>query len=504
MSGDRPQGSGGSSRRFCRHCGEQVIAPTARFCRKCGRPFAQSPGKPLRSRRRRLLAGVVGICAIAALVAGILVARPHGRRPARAPVDDITPNGCAISLRAFQDRLRECAGPEAYPDDLLHLCGMTQIAGYLLDRENHDIVIFGPADPTQPPLHLEDFVVALRNVHDRYAQTGDDGTIHHEAPGCSIDPDPAVIYRLRRVMREANRAHRPRDRERLLEQWRQIGQAPQHVRILGVPHESRFAKIAVEADYYLKRVSNGTAELALDGFKSLTERRLQVLREGPARHASEVPSLYLSRFWFAAGVTTYLEDQDVILLDACPVDLLTEEEFLNAQREIAGRGRSDPVAAAFAQDFTTRYQEIARLRPIYAELEGLFRAVALARLLKTTQAPSVAPLSLGYLLQQHLLPTTSVSRCLPGITHIRTETREERSARRIIWLSSCGGVDMDIHSRPRAASRQDRKRVMRLRAQVLKSRPSRGAVAWGFSAEEAIRVCRTPKRASGGVPGGHG
>jgi len=51
-----------------------------------------------------------------------------------------------------------------------HLCGITRIDGYVIDKENHDIILIGETDPKLPTLYLDDFVVALRNVWLKYAK----------------------------------------------------------------------------------------------------------------------------------------------------------------------------------------------------------------------------------------------------------------------------------------------------------------------------------------------
>ena len=50
-------------------------------------------------------------------------------------------------------------------------------------------------DASLPPLYFEDLVIALRNAWLRYARL-EGNTRIYEDPGCSIDPEPAVLRKL--------------------------------------------------------------------------------------------------------------------------------------------------------------------------------------------------------------------------------------------------------------------------------------------------------------------
>ncbi len=119
---------------------------------------------------------LIALCAIAALIGGAAHAKP----------------GRAVSLNALATAMKSgqlTAQAES-------LCGVTRVTGYVVDKKSRDIVLVGAVDPSLPALHIDDFVVAMRNAWIIYAKTK--GNVrYYSDPGCSIDPDPRVLAQLR-------------------------------------------------------------------------------------------------------------------------------------------------------------------------------------------------------------------------------------------------------------------------------------------------------------------
>ena len=102
----------------------------------------------------------------------------------------------AVPLRALSAAMKS----HALTTEAQNLCGITRLCGYLVDADSSDIVLLGVVDPHQPALHLDDFVVAYRNVQGAYNRVS--GRVQYDAdPGCSIDPNPTVLAQLRDLNR---------------------------------------------------------------------------------------------------------------------------------------------------------------------------------------------------------------------------------------------------------------------------------------------------------------
>lgn len=392
--------------------------------------------------------------------------------------------GRAVSLKVLQERVRECMAKGECPKKILEFCGLKKINGFVIDEKNRDLILVGKVDTTSPPLYLEDFVIALRNAWWKYAPLRGN-TYYYSAPGCSIDPNPETIQRLQRV--GGRILSGSGEMETTLQKWNTTCGEPQRVRVLGIPFDSHFAKITVDADYYMKRLVNGSVSLGIGGFESLTDMTLNKAKEDVIQNRPiSIPLSCLNRFWFFPGENTYVEDKGVVLIKRCQVKLLTEEEFLTKKGEVAGTGQANPLAQRFSENFTRKYSQIAKKRQIYTELEGLFRVVALAKVMKYKGAPTDAGVNLDYLLDRCPIRRTHVNRTLPGLSHVKgfEHRRDFPGGYQIakLRLPSCGGVAIDIRINKNDFMRDETGKLLQLKQSVLNARPSPDAHYWDFPA----------------------
>jgi hypothetical protein len=193
----------------------------------------------------------------------------------------------------------------------------------------------------------------------------------------------------------------------------------------------------------------------------------------------------MNRFWFYPGENYYVEDKGVVLLEQCPVILLTEAEHLSKRGERRGLGKPDPVAKEFTEKFTAHYDQIAQKRPIYLELENLFRFVALAKILKLKKVPEDSGVNLNYILDQYQVDQVPVAHEVPGRSRVQKFVHKEQNERFIrtakLLLPSCGGVGIDIKV-VRENFRPDReKRCSRTKQTVMAARPGPQALSWPFT-----------------------
>lgn len=348
----------------------------------------------------------------------------------------------AVSLRVLESVVKSGGSRDAQ-----NLCGITRMSGYITDKKTHDIILFGQVDPAYPALHLDDFVVALRSVNMAYARKSGH-TYYITPPGCSIDPNPKVLRRLREIGNDMTNATSREEQKQQLENWKAVAASLQNVRVMGVPFDTRFAKVMVDADYYMKRLVNGSVNLSIPGFDSLMGMNMSLCRQAIKTGKSDPPASSMSRFWFYPGQTAFEEEDGVVTLVNCQVKLLTEEEFLTESGTISGAGRPNPMAKVFAESFTAHYNQIAAAKPIYKELQGLFRFVALAKLMRGGNESAVTGANLGYLRNGYRVNGIAVSRALQGLTRYAELNDEQatdngKRTMRQTFLS-CGGVSMDV------------------------------------------------------------
>jgi hypothetical protein len=382
----------------------------------------------------------------------------------------------AVSLKALQEQLKAHQTEGSFPEALLQLAGLKSIMGYVIDLTNHDLLLFGRTDPDLPPLYLEDFVLALRNAWFKYAPVR--GNVQtYSFPGCSIDPNPQTIQKLQSIAQRVVGGSSPELVKKELVNWHRTCKELQSVRVMGLPFDSRFARVTVKADYDMKTLADGSDSLDLPGFKSLVDMKLNEVRRAVVANQPITISLAgMNRFWFYPGANLYEEDQGVILIKQCPVTLLTEETFVKASGGYGSSGRVDPLAQRFAEGFSILYEKVAGERSIYIELENLFRFVALAKIIKFKSADTQAGLDLNYLLEDFPVAKQMVDKQLPGRSAVKNfqHRQELAGGYRVayLWLPSCGGVSIEIKVTAKNFATSTSGFLAGLRDNILAAQPS--------------------------------
>jgi hypothetical protein len=387
-----------------------------------------------------------------------------------------------LSLRVLQERVQSCRSAPPCPREVRELGGMTRLVGYVVDADRQDLLLLGTV-AEGAPLQLDDLVTGLRSVFERYAEQRGN-TRYLSAPGCTIDPDSAVIRKLQRI---GDTLLTPGQSSQAGEaQWRKACEMPQQVRFFGVP-ESHFAHVMVTADYDLKRIVDGVTKVPVEGLIGVTGLILNEVQQRIAAGEPITAGASMNRFWFTAGVPRFLEAEGIVTIERLPVELKTEAEFVHANGDVSGRDEEDPTAATFARAFTERYPQVAVQVPIYAELENLYRFVGLLTAMKFRGAHAVAGVNLAVLLDDYQVPRVAVAPRLPGRSNIaRFSHREDQPGGYMelkLLLPSCGGVEMDIRV---SAETFDTLTPAwrRVGGRAIGARPSARALYWDLELQE--------------------
>ena len=210
---------------------------------------------------------------------------------------------------------------------------------------------------------LDDLLVALRSV---------------ERPGglgCSIDPKPDNLARLNEQVQRNNYAM-PVERARALYPQYAKTLGMQDVRIWGVPAESHYAKVLVEADYRMKLITMGLEVTPVKTLKSY----LSTI--APGKNA-------IHRWWFAPKYDTFVKSEDGLAyqFEGQRAQLFSQDELTNQ----AGQRMDAPTTRAsvqkYAQHFTEKFPELAKVSPVFAELQNIIDLAVMAALLKKEQLP---------------------------------------------------------------------------------------------------------------------
>jgi hypothetical protein len=276
-----------------------------------------------------------------------------------------------ISLRRLEAevaaRLRE-----GKPLDEVHryLAGLQRLTYVFFYPEEKDIVIAGPAegwmaDPSGrvigihsglPVLELEDLVVALRAFPPRRKP----GLV-----GCSIDPNADSLSRLQEFQRTIPRAVRQDQRAETAAKVAQgmeeaLGMA--NVRVFGVPADTHFAHVLIEADYRMKLIGIGREPTPIK-----LASYLDLATAATARHGM------LQRWWFTPNYdcVKLSDDHFAMELEGQGVQLQNEDKVIVAGGQLANAQKANKASEQFTAGFTKRYPELAAHVPIFAQLRNL-------------------------------------------------------------------------------------------------------------------------------------
>ncbi|SMP69407.1 Protein of unknown function [Neorhodopirellula lusitana] len=330
-----------------------------------------------------------------------------------------------------------------FGDDILAVAGLTTVEYVFYYPETKDIVVAGPAegyvaDPTnrfvgmksgRPTLLLEDLVTALRAYSPGAPPT--------RVISVSIDPTPEGLARMQQYLSAVGGRANRGDTLRLVQGLKQ-NLGLQTVTIKGIPADTHFARVLVEADYRMKLIGIGLEQLPVPV-------RSYVSRTSP----QAVSANALERWFFQPNYdgVSVSDDHLAMRIDERGVQLVGQGERVLGGGKRVQAGRGNRASQAFTQEFTDKYPMIASKVRVYAELQQLIDVAIAAAYIQEQDFYTQADWS---------MPTLSDEQSVPVQTYTAPEKVE--TAVNAIWRGNTlmtplgGGVNMQ----PRVAFNSDR------------------------------------------------
>lgn len=259
------------------------------------------------------------------------------------------------------------ADGQSIDDEMKALAGLTAVQYVFYYPETQDIVVAGPAegfiaDPTdrfvgmqtgRPTVLLEDLVTAMRAYSPGAQATS--------VISVSIDPTPEGLQAMQRFLSSVRGRVQPSDAARLASGLKN-NLGLQTVTFKGIPTDTHFARVLVEADYRMKLVGIGLEKLPV---------RLQsyVDRASPASVAANA----MERWYFQPNYdgVAVSEDGLAMKIKERGVQLVGANERVAAGGQRVKGGRVNAASQAFCRDFTENFNLIASRVRIYGELRQL-------------------------------------------------------------------------------------------------------------------------------------
>jgi hypothetical protein len=247
------------------------------------------------------------------------------------------------------------------------VAGLTRVEYVFFYPESGDIVLAGPAEgfaedaagcvrgifSGRPTIRLDDLLVSLRAFSPVGPQTN--------VISVSIDPTKEGLARMQQFLNQIGRNATRADTTRISRGLKD-NLGLQTVTITGIPNDTHFARVLVEADYRMKLIGIGLEQLPLP-FKSYTERSSPT---AVARNSME-------RWYFVPNYDCVHVSEDglAMRLVGDGVKLIGENERVSQGGDRVAGKVTNGASQAFCRDFTAQYPQIAAQVSVYAELKNL-------------------------------------------------------------------------------------------------------------------------------------
>ena len=267
-----------------------------------------------------------------------------------------------VSLPRLERIAAKCtAAGDSLTAEMRYLAGLFRVDYLYIYPETGDIVIAGPAEDWRqtrsgdvlsvrarlPVLRLEDLIVVLRAFPN-------DGTGVSEI-GCSIDPTQQGLAKMQAYVKAISR--RPPSAQ-VIAAGLKKSLGKQKVTIQGIPANTRFARVMVEADYRMKLIGIGLEKpaVAIKSYLALAK---------PRSSGNGMARWYFTPQYDSVRMSG---DRRVVHFGSTGARLIGEAELVSSDGQRSQSARRDRASVGFTTDFTRKYAALARAEPIYAEL----------------------------------------------------------------------------------------------------------------------------------------
>lgn len=220
---------------------------------------------------------------------------------------------------------------------------------------------------------------------------------------------------------------------------------PQQTVIVGVPRNSRHARVMIEADYRMKKISKGIE--TVPGVTSTLDHLLAAMRSDFER-TGRLPSDQggsMARYWFelVPGHPTYAANDEGAQLTQCSIQVLTERQRATAQGALVDAGGQDGPSRAFARQLSAQFDEASTRVREFADLTNLYRLSAVLRLVQWHAALRQVGLDFGPVLSTYTYRAESpLPASLPAVANSREWNGRKGNLTVVLTPMVSGGVSM--------------------------------------------------------------
>ena len=292
-----------------------------------------------------------------------------------------------VALSRLEAEIAKAGGSgHGLPDEVARLAGLTRVQYVFIypgkDGDAGEVVIAGPAEPWiadatgrvvgaetgSPIVLLEDLAAAVRAFPP--------GQPADRTLGCSIDPKPEGLRAMQEYLRKVGRVNPQGGADAIVAGLKE-SLGTQTVRVDGVSPATHFAHVLVEADYRMKLIGIG-----------LERPPVKMASWIELASAGSVAQNALQRWYFVPEYecVRITEDDLGIELVGRGVKLCGADEVVLPDGRRMSADRADRASRAFTEAFTKKYDQIAAVNPVYAQLRTLVDLTVVAAYLQEHDA----------------------------------------------------------------------------------------------------------------------
>ena len=349
-------------------------------------------------------------------------------------------NGAGADLKQVGLRMISLNGLEAamakavengteLPLEVQYMAGLQRIEYIIQSPETNDIILAGPGEAFKaneqgnivgarsgmPVLHLQDFLIAMRNADNARRESG---------ITVSIDPTPEGIKNIQKMFSKLNTFNSN------LAGQAEKAMGPQDIKLTGIPKDSRYARTLVSADFKMKRLSMG-----LQKTPSYMPSLIQMAQAKDTRFRQMAP-----RFWMECDYqpVAVSEDGSVWQLRGQGVKTLTEEQYVDQNGNKQAKGVENKLAQQWASSMTENFDKLSKDEPVFRELRNLMDMSVVAAIIKQDNLVDKLDMNLPGILGQQMVSTP--------IWNVPLQVPTQCSFVKLSksWLvTASGGVDVD-------------------------------------------------------------
>jgi hypothetical protein len=343
-----------------------------------------------------------------------------------------------ISLRGlFSNLLARTDAGRLWDLEVATLAGLHRIDFILLDEENDDVVLAGPAgggivkrdgelvslrSGTSPVLLADVISIGQALVVSR-----------QQAVVCSLDPSPEGLARVHALLNKADSAatllRNPKQGAAMLS--RTLG--GHRVSLQGLSPSSPTALALLQADIHMKRLGLGleVAKDILESYPKLAEK------------SSTEPDQQLVRWWFTPDYPEILTNdrKSVFSLPDRRLKLQSEKQWMDAKGDRVMGAERDEAADRFATDFSKQIAEIQKAYPLYGRLGHIFDTAVAWKL----ASENCSWLNNDFIPELNMQSLKGVAGGTPKeVDSTAAMGTWKKGGKSYRWLMVSGGVDLDL------------------------------------------------------------